>query len=97
MPTTGKRPALQLIQSSPSSDLKLPLFLLHFSALAVPFLSVDLHAVRSAAVEVEGTDRSELQTELGRRGDGLHASHHRPNQHQGTVGIHMRELCASTS
>lgn len=97
MPTTVKHPALQLIQSSPSSDLKLTLFLFRFSALAVPFPSVDLHAVRSAAVEVEGTDRSELQTELGRRRDGLHASHHRPNQHQGTVGIHMRELCASTS
>lgn len=97
MPTTGKHPALQLIQSSLSSDLKLTLFLLHFSALAVPFLPVDLHAVRSAAVEVEGTDRSELQTELGRRGDGLHASHHRPNQHQGTVGVRMREPCASTS
>lgn len=52
-----------------------------------PFFLLDLHAIRSSEVEAEGEDWSELQTELGWRWDDFHASHQRPNQHQGTVEI----------
>lgn len=45
----------------------------------------DFHEVWSAKVETEGQNRSEWQTELGRRRNSLLAPHSRAHFHQGTV------------